>query len=187
MKTPGGNDAASRAPSGSDVELLRRRAAALARPPQAGRESETGQFLVFVLSGERYAIASHHVVQVAVLLELTPLPGASAPLFGITHWRGDVLTLLDLRAALGAHGSGVTDLSRIVVVDGPDRRFGIVVDAVVEMADIAEGDVRPLPDGEGGSSLLRGMTDDGLLIMDGEALVGRYGIKRGRHTSGRGG
>jgi chemotaxis signal transduction protein len=93
-----------------------------------------------VLSGERYA---HCVAscggQVAVLLELTPLPGASAPLFGITHWRGDVLTLLDLRAALGAHAGGVTDLSRIIVAGRADRRFGMVVDAVVEMAEVEPG------------------------------------------------
>jgi purine-binding chemotaxis protein CheW len=179
--------AAGRAPLPEHVPLLRTRAAALARAQAVERTGESLHVLVFGLGGERYAIEGACVLQVGVLREMTPLPGAAAPLFGITHWRGEVLTLLDLRDVFGARTSGVTDLGRFLVVDGPDRRFGIVVDAVMDARDVAAHDVRPLP-GDDARSLLRGMTDEGVLIIDSAALMERYGVVQPRHQhTGRGG
>jgi purine-binding chemotaxis protein CheW len=179
----------ARAPRPEDVPLLQRRAAELARAAEKERTQDTLHVLIFALGGERYAIQSSCVLQVAVLRELTALPGAALPLFAVTHWRGDVLTLLDLRDVLGARTRGLTDLGRIVVVDGRDRRFGIVVDAVVDMTELAADAVRPLPDDEQRRhSLLRGMTDDGVLIIDTDVLLERFGVVRGRQTdTGRGG
>jgi purine-binding chemotaxis protein CheW len=171
-----GVDPAARAPVAGHREQLRARAAALARVPRPPRSGELVQAVVFSLGDERFAIDGAHVLEVAVLRELTPLPGAPAPLFGVTHWRGRVLTLLDLRAELSVRVRGLTDLGRIIVLDGPDRVFAIVVDAVQEMVDIDMQQLSALPPDEGGrASLLRGMAQDALLVMDEGALLERFG------------
>jgi purine-binding chemotaxis protein CheW len=160
-------------------ELLRRRALELARVPRREREQDATTMILFRLGDDQFAIPISCVMEVAVLRELTPLPGAPAPLFGVTHWRGQVLTVLDLRELLGVRVRGLTDLGRILVLEGATRRFGVVADAVTDMIDMEDRHVRPLPDDGGEDSLLRGATKDGLLIIDAGTLLQRYGTWAG--------
>lgn len=174
-------------PDAAHVETLRRRAAELARVPHPARRTELIDALVFSLGGQHFAVDAAAVLQVAVLREFTPLPGAAVPLFGVTHWRGTVLTILDLRAALGVRAVGVTDLGRVIVLDGADRTFGVLADAVHEITEVDLQQVRALPD-ERSTTLLRGITDDGVLLIDGDTLLQRYGtMKERRSTTRRGG
>ncbi|HSJ23666.1 MAG TPA: chemotaxis protein CheW [Longimicrobiales bacterium] len=176
-----------REPAAEHMEVLRRRAAELARMPEADGEADGYDVVRFQLAGEEYALAAHSVVRVLTLREMTPLPGAAEPLFGVTQWRGTVLTLLDLRPLLGVSSQGLTDLSKVVVLDGGDRQFGIVADDVSDLAFLSHQDVRPLPgdDGAEGESLLRGITDDGVFIIDTEQLLQRFGrIRRRHHATG---
>ncbi|HEX2166147.1 MAG TPA: chemotaxis protein CheW [Longimicrobiales bacterium] len=178
-----------RAASAADIDVLRRRAAQLARVPAAQRSAESTPAVVFQLADERYAIDARVVLEVHVLRELTPLAGARPPLFGITHWRGSVLTILDLREVLGVRARGVTDLSRVIVIDSGRRPFGILADAARDVMDLEETEILPLPGGEAAArSLLRGMTDDAVLIMDTDAVVaaGRAAASHDDNT-GRGG
>lgn len=172
---------AARTPAPEDVEVLRRRAAALARVPAATRQADTTPAVIFELADEVYAIDARIVLEVHVLRELTPFAGASAPLFGITHWRGSILTILDLREQLGVRSRGVTDLSRVIVVDGGRTPFGILADAARDFIDLQESGIRSLPADEGSARrLLRGMTDDAVLVMNTDAVldVGRAALVR---------
>ena len=170
------------------VDVLRKRAAELARVPTAGRMSQAVPAVIFELADERYAIEARIVLQVHVLRELTPLAGARPPLFGVTHWRGMVLTILDLRAELGVRSRGVTDLSRVLVIDGGRQPFGILADAARDFIDLAQTTVRPLGAEEATTrTLLRGITDDAVLVLDADAVlaVGRAVAKP--DDMGRGG
>jgi purine-binding chemotaxis protein CheW len=168
-----------RRPATEDTELLRRRAVALARSPVRARTEVMTPSVIFELGGEQYAIDARVVLQIIVLRELTRLPGARPPLFGLTHWRGDVLTILDLRELLGVRPRGVTDLSRVVVVDGTVAPFGILADAAREFVDIADSAIHQLPAEERvRRSLVRGITKDAVLVMDTDSLIGRYGSGR---------
>lgn len=180
---------AARSPAPEHGALLRERAAALARVPV--RESDPTEFLAlrFRLGGEEYAVDVSSIVQVGVLQELAPLPGAAAPLFGITHWRGRVLAVLDLREHLGVRTTGLTDLSRLVIVDGGSDLFAFLADAVLEMAPVSARSLRPIADGRGaGRSLLRGMTEDGTLVIDADVLRAVFDAADATpQTQGRGG
>ena len=172
---------AARAAAPEHVDVLRRRAAALARVPTATRSMETTPAVIFELADETYAIDARVVLQVHVLRELTPFAGARPPLFGITHWRGTVLTILDLREQLGVRLRGVTDLSRVIVIDGGRNEFGILADAARDFVDLEETVIRPLPADEAAARpLLRGITDDAVLVMDTDAV-----LKAGRAASKR--
>ncbi|CAN5736432.1 N/A [soil metagenome] len=173
-------ESAAADPAGQTLEILRRRAAALARVgPGQGRDSGT-QVIEFALGDERFAVHAASVLQVAVLRELTPLPGAPPPLFGVTHWRGQLLIVLDLRSALGVRVRGVTDLGRLIVFDGVDRPFGVLADAVHQITELDEQRLRALPqDSEvDGASLLRGIHDDGMLVLDTAVMLERFGSVR---------
>lgn len=87
---------------------------------------------------EEYALPVRHVPEVAVLGEITPVPGAPARVLGIRNLRGEVLPVFDLAAALEADGEH--DPQRIVLADDGRRRCALAVDAVTEVAEVAEAE-----------------------------------------------
>lgn len=178
----------ARLAAGGDIDVLRKRAAELARVPAREHASKAQPAVIFELADERYAIDARIVLQVHVLRELTPLAGARPPLFGITHWRGMVLTILDLRAELGVSSKGVTDLSRVLVIDGGRQPFGILADAARDFIDLAQTTVRPLGAEEAAArTLLRGITDDAVLVMDPDAVLAVGRAVAASDDTGRGG
>jgi purine-binding chemotaxis protein CheW len=166
---------AARAPLSRNVELLRRRAAALARVPRREVSTSTVNAVLFKLGQEQYAIEAARVLEVAALRDLTPLPGAPPPLLGLTHWRGEVLTVLDLRAVLGVRTQGLTDLRRLIVVAGRRRAFGILADQAREIIAIDTSLLQRARDRDEQTDLIAGMTDDAVLMIDADALARLHG------------
>jgi purine-binding chemotaxis protein CheW len=179
----------ARAPRPEDRDLLRQRALLLARRDRPRADAEGMTAVLFELGSERYVLDAAVVLQVGVLRELTPLPGAVPPLLGVTYWRGQVLTVLDLRGPLGVQVRGLTDMGRLIVVEGPDHAFGILADAVTDMLEVPSAGVRAVQGrDDGDASLLGGVLDDATLVLDAAELVHRFGTRRvKRSTGGRGG
>ena len=180
---------AARSAAAGDVDRLRRRALALARVPRRPGLTGTRPAVVFVLADELYAIDARIVLEVHVLRDLTPLAGARPPLFGITYWRGTVLTILDLRERLGVRSRGVTDLSRVVVIDGGRYPFGILADAARDVIDLELAMIRPLPEDEAGArDLVLGITGNAELVLDTDAVLkAGHAARRHSDNTGRGG
>jgi two-component system chemotaxis sensor kinase CheA len=103
--------------------------------------------LIVSAGGNRYAVPQANVLEL-VRVEGGESAGrieriAGAPVYRL---RGELLPLVVLREALGAEpapldGTGADNAVTIVVVGSPDRRFGLVVDDVIDTEDIV---VKPL-------------------------------------------
>lgn len=158
-----------------DREVLEARARALARPVEKAITGDTLELLTFALANETYALESRFVSAVFRLHDLALLPGAAPPVHGVTAWRGEVLTVLDLRAALGLSAAALNDLSRVIVL-GEDRpAFGILADAVRDVVPCPTVDIRPVPESTGAQRHhLRGVTADALLVLDAAWLLRTY-------------
>ena len=127
-----------------EIDVLDTRARALARPQALRDEDLEGiDFAVFVIAGERYALDVQRIVAIDPLVHLTPLPGASPHVLGLTVFRGEPLLVIDLARFLELPRPGVTDLSRLIVVGdlggSAGGTLGIAADAVVAVG-------RTLPD-----------------------------------------
>ena len=157
----------------TDQELLQRRAAALARRKQRTDREERNDAAVFRLARERFALDLRCLLQIFPLRELALLPGARPPLVGLTPWRGELLRVLDLGAALGRPVSGIADRSRVLVLGSEERaEFGFQIDAVEDVIALADSDVRPLPESDDEHArLLRGVTSDAVVVLDGDELL----------------
>src|SRR5690606_22692254 len=104
------------------------RAAALARRPRREHTGETLEVAVFRLGRERYAIELENLFQIFALRDLAMLPGARAPLLGLTPWRGTLLRVLDLAAALGRTQTGIADRGRVLAIGSGERaEFGLLI------------------------------------------------------------
>jgi purine-binding chemotaxis protein CheW len=149
-------------------ERARRLARPLARPPTG----EMLDLITFALANETYAVESRYVFEVFRLVDLSPLPGAEPPVFGVAAWRGELLTILDLRGTLGLSVAALNELSRVIVV-GEDRpAFGILADAVRELIRLPAAEVRQPPEGAATQrEYLRGVTADAVLVLDAKQLL----------------
>ncbi len=75
------------------------------------------------------------------MLPVTRIPGANPPVRGLVSVRGELMTLIDARAALQQNTS--TDRYSIVLLEADRHRFGLAVDEVVDMVTVGEGDFSP--------------------------------------------
>ena len=152
--------------------VLEERARALARPMGTPARIDEIEAVTFALANERYAIESQYVFEVFRLEDLSPLPGAKPPVFGVTAWRGELLTILDLREALGLSVTGLNDLSRMIVLGEERPAFGILADAVHGLVTLPAAQVREPPEGVAAKrEYLRGVTADAMLVLDAEQLL----------------
>ncbi|MCA9963579.1 MAG: chemotaxis protein CheW [Anaerolineales bacterium] len=101
------------------------------------------QYVVFMLAGEMYAAPANHVREVAQLTAVTRIPNVPGWLMGVTNLRGDVLSLIGLRAFLGLSSNGHSEQSfshgdsQVMVVHSEKHASSITTGLVVdEIEDI---------------------------------------------------
>ncbi|MEP6999297.1 MAG: chemotaxis protein CheW [bacterium] len=150
---------------------MARRTRDLARPATENAHTSGRLMVSFTLGGERLAIEARWMLGVAKLTTLAALPGAEMPVRGVTVWRGDLLTVLDIRPVLGISTAVLSDLTRVLVLGKRRARFGLLVDAVGEVLELPNADLLPTPQGSLARDYLIGVTADAGLVLDGERLM----------------
>ena len=155
--------------------VLVERALALAVvPPLPPSASEMTDVAVFSIGDESYAVETRYVRRVVKPDGCTPVPGTPAALLGLINVSGEVLAVFDLPAALGVGcGSACAGAFVVVLGDGRDE-LGVAADAVQEVRSLRAVELLEPPGAleRIGRHLLRGITADALLVLDGGALLG---------------
>jgi purine-binding chemotaxis protein CheW len=108
------------------------------------------QYLTFLLAEEEYGIDILKVREIRGWQQPTMLPNSVDYVLGVINLRGTVVPIIDLRRRFSMEKSqfGKTTVVVVVKVSGrdKDRTIGIVVDAVSEVYNVADEQVRPAPD-----------------------------------------
>jgi purine-binding chemotaxis protein CheW len=142
----------------------------LTREPQTARGGSAGarEAVEFVLAAERYAIEGVFVREVYPLKDVTPLPCTPPFVLGIVNVRGTIVAVLDVRKLFDLPAAGLTDLNRLIILESPEVRAGILADAIVGVRAIAPDELQPpLPTMSAiGAEYLRGITRDGVALLD---------------------
>jgi purine-binding chemotaxis protein CheW len=149
--------------------ILRARAKSLAREPERKSEAEKClEVLAFLLAHETYAIETASIREVYPLTELTPLPCTPNYIFGIINIRGQILTIIDMKKFFDLPEKGITNLNRVIVVQGEEMELGILADEILGICDIpASGLHPPLPAKTGiHAGYIKGVTGGGLILLD---------------------
>ena len=126
--------------------------------------------VTFQRCGSRYAMSLHELCEIRPLARWCRLPGASAAVPGVVHYRGELLTLLDLAQLASARESSAA--AWVLVVEHAGERLGLMADEVMDVLELSAGSIQPLPLtlGEGGDTFV-GMSKDGVLIADAGKLM----------------
>jgi len=98
------------------------------------------------------------VHEIISMLPITQVPQVSAYMKGVINQRGKVIPVVDLRIKFSLPEAEATASTCIVVVlvrgsRGQIKLIGIIVDAVEEVANIAQADIEPTPDFGGSISV----------------------------------
>lgn len=156
------------------AQILRARARALARPPDHAPAAATWlDVLEFRLAQERYGLEIRYVREVHPLKDLTPLPCTPPFVLGIVNVRGRILPVLDLKKFFDLPEQGLTDLHRIILVEGNDLELGLLADATVGVRSIPADTLQPsLPTLTGiRSEYLKGVTAERLVVLDAARML----------------
>jgi purine-binding chemotaxis protein CheW len=153
--------------------ILDERARRLAAVPVPSTPVDALDVLTFSLGRERYAIEARYVVEIARLVDIAVVPGSPSQLVGVTNLRGNILPVFDVGKLIGVTRPGLTDQARLVVLGRDDPDFAIAVDLVGDFRLLAGAEVLATPESMRGPAgpILRGVTTEALLVLDGAALL----------------
>ena len=125
----------------------------MTRPgPQGSAASATGskQVLTFTLGEETYGVDILRVQEIRGWAPVTRIPQSQAHVLGVLNLRGSIVPIVDLRMRFSLPRAEYTPLTVIIVlsVDSPQGRrdFGVVVDGVSDVVDVALAEIKPAPE-----------------------------------------
>ena len=154
--------------------ILQERARIAARiPPQAPAAGSVLEVIRFHLGEERYAVETRYLREILRVKEITPLPGTPDFLVGIANLRGQIMAVFDLRRLFGISLAGETELTRVIVLGQERIEFGVLADAVDQVAMLPLDEVKESPASVAGITreYVRGVTADALILLDGAVLL----------------
>lgn len=110
----------------------------------------SNQVLTFTLGDETYGVDILRVQEIRGWSPVTRIPQAPSHVLGVLNLRGSIVPIVDLRMRFNLQHAEYTPLTVIIVlsVQSPigRRDFGVVVDGVSDVIDVAANDVKPAPE-----------------------------------------
>jgi purine-binding chemotaxis protein CheW len=151
--------------------VLVERARVLARPPAEPDAADTIALVTFEVNGELTGVEATSVVEICRFMGVAIVPGARPPVFGVAGWRGELLTLLDLRRASPA-GPGADATHWAAVLREGAYRFGLLIDQARGLTHMPR-DALQTP-GPSAASYVRAVTRDPMVVIDAAELLRLY-------------
>ncbi len=113
-------------------------------------KEELQQYLTFVLDEEEYGVPILSVRGIQGWERTTPIPNSPNYVMGIINLRGEVVPIVDLRRRFGLEPVEYSTNTVVIVVrveqGDTEKTVGLVVDAVADVHDIKNDDMRESPD-----------------------------------------
>ena len=134
-------------------------------------DNDVFQWVTFQLDSETYGVNVKQVREVLRYTDIAPVPGSPEYVLGIINLRGNVVTIIDTRLRFGLPSAGVTDNSRIVIIEAETQVIGILVDSVAEVVYLksSEIDVAPSVGTDESAKFIQGVCNrnqDLLILVD---------------------
>ncbi len=111
----------------------------------------TNKYLTFVLATEEYAVDILRVQEIKGWNKITTIPNTPHYICGVINLRGTIVPIIDLRMRFNLDRLEYGPMTVVVVVKvlsskSKERTMGVVVDAVSDVYDVSDNDIKPPPD-----------------------------------------
>lgn len=107
---------------------------------------ECEKYLTFALESEQYGLSVLCVQEILGFIPTTSIPKVPDCILGVINLRGKVVPVVDLRRLFGMEAKPLSGDTCIIVVEVSQTVVGIVVDRVLEVAEIAPASLEPAPE-----------------------------------------
>ena len=108
--------------------------------------AHAGEYLSFRIGSEEYALGILHVQEIRSYEAPTRMAGAPDCVKGVVNLRGVIVPVVDLRRVLGLGDPRCDNFTVVIVLNVLQRVVGLVVDSVSDVVELADGQIRPVPD-----------------------------------------
>jgi purine-binding chemotaxis protein CheW len=134
------------------------------------------QYLTVNLAQEEYGIDILSVREIRGWTPVTRIPQSPAYVLGVLNLRGAIVPVIDMRLRFGLAREEYDATTVTVIITVAGRQFGVVVDAVSDVIDVASDALRPVPDmgTTVDTEYLKGLTAVGermVLLLDADKLL----------------
>jgi purine-binding chemotaxis protein CheW len=118
-----------------------------AQAREATGATATRQVLTFSLGSEHYGVDILRVQEIRGWSPVTKIPQVAPHVLGVLNLRGSIVPIIDLRVRFNLTQAEFTPLTVIIVLrsTADQREFGLVVDGVSDVVDIAAENLKDAP------------------------------------------
>lgn len=114
-------------------------------------DNETAQYLTFILAGEEYGVDILRVQEIKGWDNATEIPNTPDYIKGVINLRGTIVPIVDLRTrfdleSIEYNKTTVVIVLKVMAAEGAERTMGFVVDAVSEVYNVSNEQLKPSPD-----------------------------------------
>lgn len=153
-------------------KVLTKRAEELALPEVVENWAPFIEVIRFNLIYQEYALEMKYIREVIQTSEITPVPGTPEFIAGICSVRGEIISLVDLRALFSIPEKGLTDLNRVIVLTDNNLTFGILADQITGIGTVNTDELSP-PDEDAHQELFKYLQGfkESLFVLNAAALL----------------
>nr|WP_320049604.1 chemotaxis protein CheW [uncultured Desulfuromonas sp.] len=154
-------------------EILQQRADVLAQPEAATTAHRFLAVVEFRLGQERYAFELSQVKKVIPVSALVPLPGAPKFVAGITHFSGQILSVVDLRTFFDLPMPKDEGHQKLLVLRAQGMQMAVLAEEILGVCDLEEDRLQAdLPTLTGiRNRYLKGVSPDQTILLDVSKMV----------------
>lgn len=109
-------------------------------------ESNSREFLSFVLGDEHYALDIMSVKEIRGYEAVTKIANAPPFIKGVINLRGDIVPIVDLRIKFSVGEATYNEFTIVIMLNVAQRIVGIVVDGVSDVIRLDDDEIRPPPE-----------------------------------------
>jgi purine-binding chemotaxis protein CheW len=142
---------------------------------QVAEAADRNVHLIAFSRGEhRYGVELKNLTEIRPLVSWTPVPGIPSYYLGVTQLRGEIIAVVDIAVLFGAAVEPSAGERFGVVVMAGDVATALLADTVDDVHDLAPEHIHPplATFDTTRERYIRGLTEDGLAILDVERLLG---------------
>jgi purine-binding chemotaxis protein CheW len=140
-----------------------------------GADEENLNIISFSMGPRECAFEVSDAVEVLRPRQITEVPRTPAYIKGILSVRGEMVTVIDLRARLGMEPAGASPLSRILIVTVDDLKAGFLVDRLGGVKAVRAASMSaPVADLGVPTRFMKGVVQssgNSVLLLDAGALI----------------
>lgn len=132
-------------------------------------EKKEGQFIVFKLANEEFAVSIDEVLEITKLKDITRIPNSEYHITGVINLRGRIHLVINLVRKLGLVETDSNEDTRVIIVENNGGRVGIIVDSVVQVLMVEANNLKDIP--ESIDKNINSHYLNGVVIMDQRMII----------------